>query len=83
MEQKTLTNSKDLPIISREALLSLVEWVRIRRQQDERTISEDTGDQDEHSGGSQKTDNRCVRSDDQSPPDGNEQSEGTPGKEGL
>ena len=82
MEQKTLTNSKDLPIISREALLSLVEWVKIRRQQDERTISGDPGAQDEHSGRSQNTDHRCVGPDDQSAPDGYEQSRGTPGKEG-
>jgi hypothetical protein len=38
MEQKKLTDSKDIPIIGREALLSLVEWVKIRRQQDERTM---------------------------------------------
>jgi hypothetical protein len=73
MEQKTLTDSKDIPIIGREALLSLVEWVKIRRQQDERAISGDSGDQTEHSGGSQTTDHCCVKSDDRSQTTRNEQ----------
>ena len=82
MEQKTLTDSKDIPIIGREALLSLVEWVKIRRQQDERTMSGDCGDQHEHSGGSQTPDHRGVSSDDRSQPNRNGQPGGTPDEEG-
>ena len=82
MEQKALTDSKDIPIIGREALLSLVEWVKIRRQQDERTISGDSGDQNEHSGGPETTDHSCVRSDGQSQPNRSEQPEGIPDEEG-
>ena len=82
MRQKKLTDSKDMPIIGREALLSLVEWVKIRRQQDERTMSADSGTQNEHSGGSQATDHRGVRSDDRSQPNSSEQPGGRPDKEG-
>ena len=45
MREKTLTDSKNTPIISREALLSLVEWVKIRRQKHERSLSADRGNE--------------------------------------
>jgi len=53
-QQKKLTMSHPTPIIGREALVSLVDWVNtIRRQQDERAISEDSGNREADSGGSQ------------------------------
>jgi hypothetical protein len=65
-QSKTLTESEETPIIAREALLSLVEWLR-RRPQHERAISGDSGTQADHSGGAQAPDHCSVRADDPSP----------------
>ena len=49
------------PIIGREALLSLIDWVNtIRRQQDERTLSGDAGTREADSRGAQTADYRAV-----------------------
>ena len=57
--------SKTTPIIGREALLSLIDWVQtIRRQQDERAISGDSGEQDTHPGGTHASDYTVVDADD-------------------
>ena len=65
MRQKALTNSKDIPIIGREALLSLVDWVhKIRRQQHERAISGDSGVPDDHPGGTQTSHHDAIGADD-------------------
>ncbi len=82
MRQKTLTVSEDTPIISREALLSLVEWVRIRRQKHERSTSENSGDELESSGALQTTHHCSVSSDDRPSSGRQTQQEGAPDEEG-
>ena len=59
--------SKHTPIIGREALLSLIEWgQKMRRQQDERSLSGDFGIQEGHSGGTQTSHHGAVSPDDSS-----------------
>ena len=60
-QQKELTMSNSTPIIGRDALLSLVDWVNtMRRKQDERKESGELGLRDEDSGGSQTPDRGAI-----------------------
>ena len=53
--------SNDIPIIGRDALLSLVDWVTtIRRQQDERTLSGESGIEENDPGGTQASHHDAV-----------------------
>jgi hypothetical protein len=56
----------DTPIISREALLSLVEWVKMWRQKHEQSMSRDSGTSPDHSGGAQTPSHDSVRTNDPS-----------------
>jgi hypothetical protein len=71
MRQKTLTDPKDIPIIGCDALLSLVEWVKMRRQEHEQPGSEDFGTPEDAFGGTHTTDHHSARADDPSPSDRN------------
>jgi hypothetical protein len=82
--QNNLTQPHPTPILGREALLSLVEWMNtMRRTQDERTRTEELGLRNNYSGGSQTPDRGAVGPHDAAVSDSNHPEQGAHGEDGA